>query len=254
MKKKTVIKLVLLGNSNVGKTSVMSRFTSNEFRSIHKATIGADFASKRVDLNLCGVGRDNKVDVVDLQIWDTAGQEKFQSLSKSFYRNADACILVYDNSNDEKEELKGIINWIDHFRKNSDYHFSFLNLDIDKYLVSTEIDFSRNKNNFGNSENNFKINSNLVQDCLFIAGNKIDISNKENTFVSNFCKFNGIRHFRVSALKGEGVEGMFKKVAEVVSSRVKNGDEIDELEEFIPKGDGDSYCLDRKKGNSNSCC
>ena len=67
----------------------MKRFVHNRFESSMKATIGADFMVKELELG-------NKS--VTLQIWDTAGGERFQSLGRAFYRGADCCVLVYDAS------------------------------------------------------------------------------------------------------------------------------------------------------------
>lgn len=86
-KKKTLLKIIILGDSGVGKTSLMNRYHSGKFSGQYKATIGADFLSKDVEI-------DGKT--ATLQIWDTAGQERFQSLGVAFYRGADACLLVYD--------------------------------------------------------------------------------------------------------------------------------------------------------------
>merc|ERR1712137_1104344 len=87
MHNKALLKIVLLGDSGVGKTSLMDRYVNKNFTTLYKATIGADFLTKEVEV-------DNNT--VTLQIWDTAGQERFQSLSNSFYRGADCCILVFD--------------------------------------------------------------------------------------------------------------------------------------------------------------
>ena len=80
-------KLVVLGDTGVGKTTLINRFVNDEFRADFKATIGADFSSKTMDVD----GHQ-----VILQIWDTAGQERFHSVGAAFYRGTDACILVYD--------------------------------------------------------------------------------------------------------------------------------------------------------------
>jgi len=82
------LKVLLLGESSVGKTSIFHRYVKNEFPNAYKATIGADFTSKHVTF-------ENRKDVV-LQIWDTAGQERYMSLGQSFFRGSDVCILVYD--------------------------------------------------------------------------------------------------------------------------------------------------------------
>jgi Ras-related protein Rab-7A len=82
-----MLKLLLLGDASVGKTSLLNQFVNREFTAQYKATIGSDFSSKQLDV-------DGKF--VTLQIWDTAGQERFQSLGPTFYRGTDCCILVYD--------------------------------------------------------------------------------------------------------------------------------------------------------------
>ena len=89
--KRTLLKLILLGDSGVGKTSLMNRYAAGTFTGRYKATIGADFLSKSVTVTDPATGLDRHC---TLQIWDTAGQERFQSLGTAFYRGADACLLV----------------------------------------------------------------------------------------------------------------------------------------------------------------
>lgn len=86
-RKKVLLKVIILGDSGVGKTSLMNQYVSRRFTQQYKATIGADFLTKEIEI-------DDKL--VTMQIWDTAGQERFQSLGVAFYRGADACVLVYD--------------------------------------------------------------------------------------------------------------------------------------------------------------
>jgi len=87
-RKKVLLKVIILGDSSVGKTSLMNQFVHRKFVSTYKATIGADFLTKEI----C-VDGDR---LVTMQIWDTAGQERFQSLGVAFYRGADCCVLVFD--------------------------------------------------------------------------------------------------------------------------------------------------------------
>ncbi|CAF1097945.1 unnamed protein product [Rotaria sp. Silwood1] len=102
--KKILLKVIILGDSGVGKTSLMSQFVSNKFSDDYKATIGANFLTKDVQ-----VGNH----LVTMQIWDTAGQERFQSLSVSYYRGADCCILVYDVTS--TTSFTSLNNWRDEF-------------------------------------------------------------------------------------------------------------------------------------------
>ncbi len=89
--KKPFVKLVIIGDSGVGKTTLIQMLQFKKFNQNHKPTIGADFSNKDINLD------DGKV--VTLQIWDTAGQERFQSLGSAFYRGADCCVIVYDLTN-----------------------------------------------------------------------------------------------------------------------------------------------------------
>lgn len=102
--KKKLLKIIILGDSGVGKTSLMNRFVKNKFSTQYKATIGADFLTRDMDID--GVP-------VNIQIWDTAGQERFQSLGVAFYRGADACLLVYDVN--EPKSFTSLSTWCDEF-------------------------------------------------------------------------------------------------------------------------------------------
>eukprot|EP00658_Telonema_sp_P-2_P064319 TRINITY_DN5325_c0_g1_i10.p1 TRINITY_DN5325_c0_g1~~TRINITY_DN5325_c0_g1_i10.p1 ORF type:complete len:203 (-),score=72.95 TRINITY_DN5325_c0_g1_i10:969-1577(-) len=103
--KKSLLKIIILGDSGVGKTSLMHQYVSKKFDNRYKATIGADFLTKDVEIN----GQP-----VSLQIWDTAGQERFQSLGSAFYRGADACILVFDLT--QADSFSHLSMWIDEFQ------------------------------------------------------------------------------------------------------------------------------------------
>ena len=90
-KDKMVLKLIMIGNSGVGKSSLMNQFINKSFTSQYKATIGADFLTKEIEVDR---------ETVALQIWDTAGHEKFMSFGQAFYRGSDCCFLVCDVTNE----------------------------------------------------------------------------------------------------------------------------------------------------------
>jgi len=81
-------KIVLLGETGVGKTSIITRYIANSFSQVVMTSTGSSFFSKKIEIS------GNKR--VKLQIWDTAGQEKYRSLAKIFYQSASVAILVYD--------------------------------------------------------------------------------------------------------------------------------------------------------------
>ncbi|KAL9816859.1 Ras-related protein RABG3a [Arabidopsis thaliana] len=85
-RRRTLLKVIVLGD-RLEKTSLMNQYVHKKFSMQYKATIGADFVTKELQIG---------EKLVTLQIWDTAGQERFQSLGAAFYRGADCCALVYD--------------------------------------------------------------------------------------------------------------------------------------------------------------
>lgn len=103
-KKKGLLKVIILGDTGVGKTSLMNQFVNKKFSGQYKATIGADFLTKEIMV-------DDRV--VTMQIWDTAGQERFQSLGVAFYRGADCCVLVFDVT--LPNTFKSLDSWRDEF-------------------------------------------------------------------------------------------------------------------------------------------
>lgn len=114
MPKKILLKIIILGDSYVGKTSLLERYTKNKFNTHYKATIGTDFLSKEIFI-------DNQL--ITLQIWDTAGQERFFSLGNSFYRGADGVILTYDLT--KRASFDNLQVWYDEFLVTSGNKKSF---------------------------------------------------------------------------------------------------------------------------------
>lgn len=84
-----IAKVILVGETNVGKTNILTRYCKDEFKSDSSATVGIEFAYKIVK---------SFEKTIKLQIWDTAGQEKFRSITNSFYMNSSAALVVFDLS------------------------------------------------------------------------------------------------------------------------------------------------------------
>ena len=104
-------KVVLIGKSGVGKTSIISRYTTNVFKESLMTTPGANFTTKQVEFP-------QYKKTIKFEIWDTAGQERYRSLAKVFYNNASACILVYDITN--KDTFDDLINyWVPEIKENT---------------------------------------------------------------------------------------------------------------------------------------
>ncbi|XP_042194282.1 ras-related protein Rab-15 isoform X2 [Callorhinchus milii] len=95
-----LFRLLLIGDSGVGKTCLLCRFTDNEFHASHISTIGVDFKMKTIEVD--GIK-------VRIQIWDTAGQERYQTITKQYYRRAQGIFLVYDITSERS--FQHIIKW-----------------------------------------------------------------------------------------------------------------------------------------------
>ncbi len=95
------LKIIILGDSNVGKTSLLLSYTDNYFPDSHIATIGIDYKIKTLTIN--GVQ-------LKLQIWDTSGQERFRSMTHTFLKTANGIVFAYDITN--KKSFEGIKDWI----------------------------------------------------------------------------------------------------------------------------------------------
>eukprot|EP01113_Clastostelium_recurvatum_P025272 TRINITY_DN3040_c0_g1_i3.p1 TRINITY_DN3040_c0_g1~~TRINITY_DN3040_c0_g1_i3.p1 ORF type:complete len:146 (+),score=18.80 TRINITY_DN3040_c0_g1_i3:137-574(+) len=101
-------KIVLLGNSGVGKTSIALRYVQGSFSNDQPLTVGASFMTKRMFMPDC---------TVKLQIWDTAGQERFRSMTPMYYRGASAAILVYDVT--QPDSFECVQGWVRELRANT---------------------------------------------------------------------------------------------------------------------------------------
>ena len=125
-------KILVLGDSSVGKTTLLLKYVDGYFPTLYVATIGVEFKTKKI--NVDGID-------ITLQIWDTAGQERFRSVTKSFLKGADGIIYVYDVTN--KESFDNLKTWINTAEESiTDFKKIIIGnkIDIeDKKKVSTEM-------------------------------------------------------------------------------------------------------------------
>ena len=123
------IKIVLLGDPAVGKSSLVQRFCSDKFEDKYKITIGGAYLQKEVKLK--------NGDILKLHIWDTGGQEKFRSMASLYYKDAVAAILVFDVSN--KESLDSLNYWVKELNDNVDNTNFVISLAGNKCDLSNEM-------------------------------------------------------------------------------------------------------------------
>eukprot|EP01091_Cochliopodium_minus_P013640 TRINITY_DN4439_c0_g1_i1.p1 TRINITY_DN4439_c0_g1~~TRINITY_DN4439_c0_g1_i1.p1 ORF type:complete len:241 (-),score=58.50 TRINITY_DN4439_c0_g1_i1:18-740(-) len=167
--KNKVMKVLLLGDSYVGKTSLLNMYANNSFSEKYKATIGMDFLTKVI--------KTSKGEVT-VQIWDSAGQERFSSLGNAFYRGTEAVMLIFDVT--KESSFKSLASWKEQF------------------LLRSNVDSK--------------------DDLPFLViGNKIDLDGRRViTFeqANNWCTQNDYPYIETSAKTGEGVVKAFEEIAE----------------------------------------
>ena len=120
-------KLNIIGDSSVGKTCIFLRFVDEKFSESYLSTIGVDFKQKSIDVD------DNKV---QLQIWDTAGCERFRTITQNFYRGSHGIVLVYDVT--EEDSFKNIRKWISQIEP-------YTEKDVVKVIVGNKADITSDR-------------------------------------------------------------------------------------------------------------
>ncbi|GMI18211.1 hypothetical protein TrLO_g15053 [Triparma laevis f. longispina] len=121
------IKLLMIGDSGVGKTCLLLRYANDSFSPTFITTIGIDFKIKNVEI-------DTKR--IKLQIWDTAGQERFRTITTSYFRGAQGILLVYDVT--DRRSFESIRNWISQIQQHAD-------VSVNKILVGNKCDITEEK-------------------------------------------------------------------------------------------------------------
>ncbi|KAG5859404.1 Rab GTPase [Encephalitozoon hellem] len=129
---KYLFKIILIGNSGVGKTCLMKRYTDETYSFTQSSTIGVDFKIKSLEA---------EGEKVKLQIWDTAGQERFRAIISNYYRGAHGIIIVFDMGS--KESFDNLGDWLGEVRKNTNENVEMIILgnkvdDKEKIVVTEE--------------------------------------------------------------------------------------------------------------------
>ena len=161
-------KLVVLGDTSVGKSSIVSRFVKNDFFDFEEPTIGAAFLSSNMKI-------DNKN--VNFEIWDTAGQERYRSLAPMYYRGAHVAIVVFDIT--KNDSFNGAKSWINELKNRA------RNCHI--FLVANKIDLER------------KIEKNkIIEYATKINCDYKEVSAKSSEGINNLFKSIGKKMLKVN--------------------------------------------------------
>lgn len=119
------IKIIVVGDSGVGKTNLINRFASDKFDTNSKATIGVEFVYKTLKINK---------EVIKVEVWDTAGQERYRAITSSYYKGAKGAIIVYDLTNEDS--FNNVESWMNEVIKKGQKDMQFLLLGNKKDLVN----------------------------------------------------------------------------------------------------------------------
>ena len=137
-----LLKLVLLGDSGVGKTNILSQFVRNRFIQDFKTTIGVEYATKTISV-------DDKV--VKVQIWDTAGQERFRAITTAYYKGAHGALLVYDITS--SITFNSLDKWLKELREKTDQNIPVMLVGNKSDLVDSRSIETQEGMNFAEKEN-----------------------------------------------------------------------------------------------------
>jgi len=110
-----LFKYIIIGDTGVGKSCLLLQFTDKRFQPVHDLTIGVEFGARMVNI-------DNKQ--IKLQIWDTAGQESFRSITRSYYRGAAGALLVYDIT--RRETFNHLASWLEDARQHANPNMTIM--------------------------------------------------------------------------------------------------------------------------------
>ena len=191
-----IFKIVLIGDTSVGKTNILSKYLKGEFDPKSRSTVGVEFGVKNFKI---------ENNIVKVQIWETAGEERYRSITNAYYKGAKGSLLVYDITN--KKSFENVEKWISDLKANADEDISMILLgnktDLeDKRVVSTEE--GKNKAEFYNLTfmETSALNGNNIQEAF----NELimDVYKRNHELLENQAKVEIIRDKKTIELdKGE---------------------------------------------------
>ncbi|XP_019167711.1 PREDICTED: ras-related protein RABB1b-like [Ipomoea nil] len=170
-----LFKYIIIGDTGVGKSCLPLQFTDKRFQPIHDVTIGVEFGARMVTID----GR-----LIKLHIWDTAGQETFRSITRSYYRGAAGALLVYDIT--RRETFNHLASWLEDARQHANANMTIM-------LVGNKSD---------------------------LADHRRAVSKEEG---EQFAKENGLLFLEASAKTAQNVEEAFIRTASKVLQKIQEG-------------------------------
>ena len=167
-----LFKYIIIGDPSVGKSNILMKFAHNKFTDEYQATIGVEFGAKNIAFNS---------QIYRIQIWDTAGQENFRSITRAYYKNSVCALVVYDITS--RESFEHVQNWIQDIKDQSPKTVLIV-------LVGNKVDLEENR----------------------------VVSYDEG---SEFAVKNGLIFEETSAKSGQGIEEVFQKSAKEIAKKME---------------------------------
>ena len=170
-----LFKFIIIGDSSVGKSNLLLRYLNDKFEDEYQATIGVEFGAKNLEINNINYR---------IQLWDTAGQEQFLSITRAYYQNSVCAIVVYDISNEIT--FTNVKKWISDVRAQSPKNIYIM-------LVGNKIDLSDQRK----------------------------VSYEKGL---EFAQSNNVNFIETSAKTGENVENLFYNCTNDIANKIKNNE------------------------------
>ncbi|KAL4213440.1 ras protein rab-2A [Rhizopus microsporus] len=204
-----IIKYIIIGDTGVGKSCILLQFTDKRFMPAHDLTIGVGFGTRFITVN------DQQT---KLQIWDTAGQESFRSITRSYYRGAAGALLVYDIT--RRETFEHLSVWLEDVRQHANPNTVIM-------LIGNKSDLE----------------------------SKRQVPREE---AERFAQENGLFFLETSAKTANNIEEAFVKTAEEIQRKIQDGtidltSESNGVKLALPQG-GSSLPSANTSSSSNGCC
>ena len=182
------IKLMVIGETRVGKTALIKKYTKNDFGGVYLTTVGIDFQEKIINVE------DKSI---KLQIWDTAGEERFRNIAKNYFHTSDGFLIVYDISC--RDSFEKLSFWLEQIRLNAPEHTKCI-------VAGNKCDLEEKR----------EVNKNEGED---------------------FSKENNINFFETSAKEGTNVNEIFQVLSnEIIKEIQKNGEKNQRTSQVLKKG------------------
>ncbi|TFK46692.1 ras-domain-containing protein [Heliocybe sulcata] len=211
-----VLKFIITGDAAVGKSSLLVRLTDQRFLANPDPTLGVEFGSKLVT-----IPEENKI--VKLQCWDTAGTESFRSITRSYYRGAAGCLLVYDVTN--RTTFENCRTWLADVREHADPHLTCI-------LVGNKVDLCSSED----------------------GSRRREVPTEE---AERFAQEEDLLFVEASAKSGENVQDAFERATRDILTKIERGvfgdDRSPGVKTASPNKNSNSLTLDQA-GPKGRCC